>query len=365
MTTTLDQIVDLADLEREVAAGYINRRFHPEFPELALVGYSDRAQFDSHWTPTVRACRGIIYRTDTLEVLARPFAKFFNYGQNVDEGTQYDLDAPIVGAFNKWDGSLGIGYIKPDGGFAIATRGSFDSEQARHATQRIRGIHRQLLEGGMMSEVGVTPLYEIIYPDTRIVLDYGERDELVYLGCVNNETGAYEPPLRWADESFGSTLREVLAQPPRPNAEGFVAWVDVHTAVKFKQDDYLALHRVISNLTVKEVWRQLRAGTYQEFATALPDEFHDWAKRTANGLADRHLTVKAEVDALLDVVLDLADGDRKSQALFLKKNGRPDLIGFVFSKLDGRDITDAVWRAVEPAGGGTEIATSELLKAAA
>jgi RNA ligase len=363
MTTTLDQIVDLADLEREVAAGYINRRYHPEFPGLALVGYSDRAQFDNHWTPTVRACRGIIYRTDTLEVLARPFAKFFNYGQNVDEGTQYDLDVPIVGAFNKWDGSLGIGYTRPDGRFAIATRGSFDSEQARHATARITQM--QLLEGQLLTEVKVTPLYEIIYPDNRIVLDYGDRDELVFLGCVHIETGTYETPLDWHKEGFGATLREVLAQPPRPNAEGFVAWIDAHTAVKFKQDDYLALHRVISNLTVKEVWRQLRAGTYQEFATALPDEFHDWAKRTANGLADRHLAIKAEVDALLDVVLDLADADRKSQALFLKKNGRPDLIGFVFSKLDGRDITDAVWRAVEPAGGGSEIATSELLKAAA
>lgn len=357
MTTYLADIVDLEDLEQEIAAGYINRRTHPEFPELALVGYSDRAQFDNHWTPTVRACRGIIYRTDTLEVLARPFAKFFNYGQNVDEGTQYDLDAPIVGAFNKWDGSLGIGYTRPDGRFAIATRGSFDSEQARHATARVASYGKAI--------PGITWLFEIIYPDNRIVLDYGDRDELVHLGCVEIASGMYLPPMDWEGESYGDTLREVLAQPPRPNAEGFVAWIDAHTAVKFKQDDYLALHRVISNLTVKEVWRQLRAGTYQEFATALPDEFHDWAKRTANGLADRHLTVKAEVDALLDVVLDLADADRKSQALFLKKNGRPDLIGFVFSKLDGRDITDAVWRAVEPAGGGTEIATSELLKAAA
>jgi len=350
--TTLDQIVDLYLLEQEVTAGYINRRHHPEFPELALVGYSDRAQFDGHWTDTVRACRGIIYRTDTLEVLARPFAKFFNHGQTSD---QYDLDAPILGAFNKWDGSLGIGYTRPDGRFAIATRGSFDSDQARHANER---LDHWVDVADAWQELGSTPLFEIIYPENRIVLDYGERDELIYLGSVSIDSGRYFPPYNW--ESAGRTLREVLALPPRPNAEGFVAWVDPWTAVKFKQDDYLALHHIISNLTTKEVWRQLRAMTYDQFAEALPDEFHDWAKRTATALVDQFDAIAEDVaDAWTDLVaLDLPD--RKAQAQWVKDHVPAHLRGFVFSALDGRNYTDAVWRAVEPKGPRADTPTTSI-----
>lgn len=349
--TTLDQIIDPRELEDEISAGYINRRTHPEFPTLTTIGYSDKCQFDNHWTAATRACRGIIYDSVTLEVLARPFAKFFNYGQGDPE--DYDLDAPILGAFDKFDGSLGIRYTRPDGRTAIATRGSFDSEQARHATALAWSLGWDVLPSS------ITPLYEIIYPANRIVIDYGDRDELVFLGAVNTETGEYIAP---ADaQSAGLTLGEVLALPPRKNAEGFVIWLDPLRAVKLKQADYLELHRIVSSLSVKEVWRQLRAGTFGGFAEALPDEFHAWARTTADKLLVTFATVHADATALHLTVLARVNADRKSQALWLKANTDPSLMGFVFSLLDGRDISDNIWRAIEPSGAVIEIPTAELL----
>jgi len=346
----LDQIVSLDALEAEIKAGYINRRFHPEFPTLATIGYSDKCQFDNRWNETTVACRGIIYDTETLEVSARPFHKFFNYGQG---DAQYDLGAPILGAFNKFDGSLGIGYTRPDGIIAIATRGSFESEQAKHAT-----AHGSLAD--MAFTDGITPLFEIVYPDNRIVLDYGQRDELVYLGSIVNETGGYIQPGDW--ESAARTLRETLAEPPRKNAEGFVVWLDSQRAVKIKQEDYVALHRIISSLSRKEVWRQLRAGTFLEFATGLPDEFHEWAKATAAVIVGKSDDLHFRAWDLKTTVLRVAGTERKAQALWLKANGDPKLIGFVFNLLDGRDIIDSVWRAVEPHG-ASEVPTSELIAA--
>lgn len=352
--TTLDQIVDLAELEREIAAGYINRRSHPEFPTLATVGYSDKCQFDNHWTAATRACRGVIYDTETLEVIARPFAKFFNYGQG---DAQYDLDAPILGAFDKLDGSLGIRYTRPDGRTAIATRGSFDSEQARHATALAWAL------GWSAMPVGTTALYEIVYPSNRIVLDYGDRDELVHLANMNIETGEVLPARENAAPA--STLREVLAIPPRKNAEGWVVWLDSTSAVKIKQEDYVALHRIVSSLSVKEVWRQLRAGTFQEFAAALPDEFHGWAKATRAEVGREFAVLADAAHGLHDRVKELAEPDRKSQALWLQANADRALMGLVFSILDGKDISDQVWRAVEPSGAVAEIPTAELLAGSA
>src|SRR5690606_33026673 len=93
------------------------------------------------------------------------------------------------------------------------------------------------------------------------------------------------------------TLRDVLSAPPRDNAEGYVIWLDERTAIKFKYEAYMALHRIVSNLTVKEVWRQLRDGTFEEFAAALPDEFHDWAKREQGVLVGDYDEVLERVDA--------------------------------------------------------------------
>lgn len=346
----LDQIIDMRELEAEIAAGYINRRTHPEFPTLTTIGYTDRCQFDNHWTPTTRATRGIIYDANTLEVIARPFAKFFNYGQGDD---QYDLDAPILGAFEKYDGSLGIRYTRPDGRTAIATRGSFDSDQARHATALAWRL------GWEAIDPRVTFLYEIIYPANRIVLDYGDRDEMVWLGAVNIESGEYLPT---GEDSAGLTLGEVLSLPPRKNAEGYVIWLDPLRAVKLKQQDYLELHRIVTSLSVKEVWRQLRAGTFDEFATALPDEFHEWARKTSAALIDTYTEVEMQAHLMHERVMEKNLPDRKAQALWLKEHAGTS-IGYVFSLLDGKDISDSIWRAVEPSGAVAEIPTSELLSA--
>ena len=349
----LDMIVDMRELEAEIAAGYIGRRRHPEFPNLATVGYTDRCQFDNHWTATTRACRGIIYDSTTLEVLARPFAKFFNYGQDAD--AQYDLDAPILGAYNKFDGSLGIQYPRPDGRVGIATRGSFDSEQARHATALAWRQGGFVLEGD-----GFTRLYEIIFPANRIVIDYGDRDELVYLGAVHIETGDYYSPA--LSMTAGATLGEVLSLPPRKNAEGYVIWINSRHAVKLKQQDYLELHRIVMSLSVKEVWRQLRAGTFDEFAAALPDEFHQWARKTASGLRDTFTEVETQSHLLYERVIERGFSDRKSQALWLKDHAGSSM-GYVFSLLDGKDIADSIWRAIEPSGAVAEIPTADLLSA--
>lgn len=343
-------IIELDDVNREIKAGYVSRRFHPDFPQLAILNYTDRAQFDQHWTATTTATRGIIYNTETLDLIARPFGKMFNWGDE-KHTADIDPDAPTLGAFNKWDGSLGIAYQTPDGAVAIATRGSFASEQAMHATALLNSDTDAWANarGWIVDEIadGWTPLFEIIYPGNRIVLDYGDRDELALLGSVSRKTGAFSAT-KYSGDTTHTTIREVLALPPRKNAEGWIVWLDAWRAVKIKQDDYLALHRIVSSLTVKEVWRQLRAGTFDEFVVALPDEFHEWATKEAAALRtafqDRHDLATAWHQNV--TVRELPD--RKSQALYLQAEAPAYVRGFVFGLLDGRDISDGVWRDVEP-----------------
>lgn len=175
-----------------IDTGYVSQRFHPEFPELAILNYTEKTAYSGEWNEVTLNSRGLIYNTDTLEVLARPFKKFFNFEQV--GAPEIDLDAELFFVSDKFDGSLGIIYRTPIDDLAVATRGSFESEQAKHATEWIRGQEAVYDRAYELIAEGLTPLVEIIYPENRIVVDYGGKDYLQYLGAVNTTTGEYVPP---------------------------------------------------------------------------------------------------------------------------------------------------------------------------
>lgn len=356
MTIYLNDIVDVTEMEREIEAGYINRRYHPEFSELATVGYNDNCQFDRHWTDTTKALRGVIYNTRTMEVVARPFAKFFNHGDEAQIG-EFSPDTFIMGAWDKADGSLGIQYTRPDGKQAIATRGSFESDQAKHATELLNNDprYRKFLNAEA-SQFG-TFLWEIVYPDNRIVLNYGERDDLILVGFIFFDNGAYIPPepdhdVPVVQKMASGRLGDVLALPPRDNAEGVVVWLDAWSAIKIKQEDYIALHRIVSSLNKKEVWRQLSAGTFTEFAAAIPDEFHQWARETQDEFMEQYNYV-VETAAHVFGNLRYLSGDRAAFAVEAKKYGPS--ARYLFLLLDGREIDSAIWKSLEPKGANGEL----------
>ena len=111
-----------------VAAGLVRVQRHPTLP-LRIFNYTEQAVFGRHWTAVTRTCRGLVAAADG-RIVARPWPKFFNHGELATEAL--DLAAPVE-VTDKADGSLGILYPVPNG-HAVATRGSFTSEQALHAT---------------------------------------------------------------------------------------------------------------------------------------------------------------------------------------------------------------------------------------
>ncbi|OZB80682.1 MAG: hypothetical protein B7X41_17595, partial [Microbacterium sp. 14-71-5] len=145
---------------------------------------------------------------------------------------------------------------------------------------------------------------------------------------------------------------DVLASAPRPNAEGLVAWLDGSTAVKFKQDDYLALHRAVFSLSAKEVWRQLRAGTYDAFVQALPDEFHAGVRCIADELHARFSQRAAQALDAFERVRAQQLPTMKDRALWLQEHVPQPERSRVFSQLTGRDIAPSIWDELEPKGAG-------------
>ena len=220
----IDDLFPFTDLEVAVDGGFVVRRAHPTLP-LCILNYTERATYTpDSWNAVTRNCRGLIYDTNTHEIVARPFPKFFNMGERY--APQCDPTSRVV-VTDKLDGSLGVLYRTPDG-LAVSTRGSFDSEQTKHATELVRTRYAEFVPPH-----GHTLLFEIVYPDNRIVVDYGDMDDLILLGAIHIETGcSYFPHddllVAWPGPRTTvfdhETLAHALAAPPRPNAEGLVTY---------------------------------------------------------------------------------------------------------------------------------------------
>ncbi|WP_433215764.1 RNA ligase [Dactylosporangium sp. CS-047395] len=346
MNIHIDELCDPALLADMVTGGYIRTQIHPSLP-LVIHNYTEKTQYEGVWNAATLACRGLVVSRDG-RVLARPFAKFFNHGQ--PGAPALDLDGPVA-VTDKADGSLGVLFPTPDG-WALATRGSFDSEQARHATK----LWRRRYAGRFEPPAGLTLLFEIIYPGNRIVLDYGDLDDLVLLGAVDIATGRSHGPSAvpgWpgpAVESFGyATLAEALAAPPRDNREGLVVHFTVpDTRVKIKYSEYVRLHRIVTGLNARVVWEAMLADGLDELLEPLPDEFHAWAVDIAAGLTASVQALAADVEReYAQVVVGLPDGwTRKDFALAVAKSPRR---GCLFLRLDGKDYSALLWQQARPA----------------
>src|SRR5690349_16609824 len=111
----LDNLLDRDLLAAMLANGYVRSQTHPALP-LRIFNYSEKTQYERMWNPVTRTCRGLIINDETGEIVARPFPKFFNYGEPATEGL--DTSGPAC-TTDKMDGSLGIMYPTGAGQFAI------------------------------------------------------------------------------------------------------------------------------------------------------------------------------------------------------------------------------------------------------
>lgn len=335
------------------AEGHIRRQTHPTEP-LAILNYTEKAAHEGVWHAVTLACRGLVYNTDTMEIVARPLAKFFNYGQA--GAAHIALDTPVQ-VTDKADGSLGILYEVPSTGeWAIATRGSFTSEQALHATALYNADYLNF------SPVpGWTYLMEIVYPANRIVVDYGPLDALVLLGAVDIVTGWFRGPDEiglWPGpevEIFDyPTLAHALAAEPRPNAEGFVVRdLDTGSRVKIKFAEYVYLHRIVTGLNARVVWQHLMDGKpLADLVAPLPDEFHPWVQTVADTLAAAVDQGIAEIDKVYAEILDQMPAGYTRGDFARLAVQHPCRAG-LFLKYDGRDPRPDLLKHLKPEPGWT------------
>lgn len=319
---------------------------HPEY-DIWILNYSKEAQFSKTWDEYTMSCRGLVIDSEG-NILARPFQKFKNYEEYDPSEIDWSQD---FDAFEKMDGSLIIlFYYELVSKWIVASRGSFTSEQALEAQKMIDvSLYDKL-------EKYITYLFEIIYPQNRIVVNYGNRRELVLLALIETST-SYEIPYENMFVTYSKYFTVVkklelksfdelrkLINVGEDNKEGVVLRFANGFRLKMKFAEYCRLHTIVTNVSNLTVWEHLKNNDdFEELLDRVPDEFNNWLKKTIDILKKEFNEIECQV---LINFGEIHSSDRKSfaiEAIKLKK-----YTSILFKLYDKKPYNELIWKMIRP-----------------
>jgi hypothetical protein len=288
--------------------------FHPSLPLIGLnytqLAHTTLHQFASGWTPAMRLCRGIVF-SRRGRLVALPFPKFFNYGEHADTVNLPDM---AFSATVKHDGHLGI-IFEYDGELIATTRGSFVSSSSGIANDMLGPLtaHWKQAASGRVPK-DVTLLCEIIHPETKVIVDYGERKEFILIGAFNRvtlEDYGYSQLAKFAsrldiavtERLTGKSLADLVAMVKDTtyhNLEGLVVRFGNGLRVKLKYAGYIG-KMVIDKINHRYMMLRLMEGSAEKRFGDLPAEVQ---------------LLAASVVAELDKVQEIP-GDKKAKWNYL------------------------------------------------
>ncbi len=336
--------VNLSEIKQLLSDGRLIKSEHPQYP-LWILNYSASTQYDSFWTPTTLMCRGLVINYNTGEIVARPFPKFFNWGE------LSSIPNESFEVYEKLDGSLGI-IFQYNSEWILASRGSFISDQS------IRGVNllRTKYVNSLQTKFGGSPLtflVEIIYPQNRIVVDYENVEDLFGLAIINTETGE-ELPIDYFNQigmktakrysSLSQSSFDELKKIIPMTEEGFVVRFSSGFRMKIKGDEYLRLHRIVTNVSNKTIWEHLSNElSMNELLDRVPDEFYNWVKTTINNLNDQFQKIELECVSKFQSIKNIQS--RKEFADAVNDFEYKDVL---FKLLDDKEYKQSIWKRLKP-----------------
>ena len=361
-----DYIIDMELLEQMISKGYVSVQ-HEETLNRYIYNYTQGCTFDHMWNSVTEKCRGLIVDGNN-DIIARPFVKFYNYEEIEDKSVVPNSLSYRV--FDKKDGSLGIlwwdDYCMPH----IATRGSFSSEQAMWASKffdreitfapdrvALDYLRNYLLDytidnNGLyhLKRVKKTLLFEIVYPEDRHIVDYGNEESLTLLAIIDNETGKEDEPETLSDyftviKSYDGIkdwekIRDLFSG---DNAEGFVVRFSNGFRVKLKFASWFEQNRLLNGLSTRRILDYIMEGRLDNLAAMvakLNEENRIYFKKLVCDFYSQYAQI--EFSALMDYRDDF-ETDKEAAECFLKS----PYSHILFNKRKGKDYSNIIWKIIK------------------
>lgn len=342
----------LEKLQEYYENGLLHKQTHPTL-DLTIWNYSPKVQYDRLWDDITMQCRGLVTNSKG-EIVARPFKKFFNFEEHLPE----DIPNENYEVYEKMDGSLGI-LFHYEGEWVLATRGSFTSPQAIKGKELLgKYDYKRLFPQ-------YTYLFEIIYSENRIVCEY-DFEDLVLLGVIETKSGdevnihsTNNEDIRFKNlitnigfqivtlyKTWGEGF-DLLKEEISKDKEGYVIRFNNGFRMKIKGDEYIRLHRILTNISNRDIWEYLKdSKPFDELLVKVPDEFNNWVRETARDLTSKFEKIDGDYSTLFKTLINISGVINRKEFAGYAQNFPHSKI--LFAMLDNKDYKPMIWKILYP-----------------
>lgn len=315
-------------------------------------GESEEGLFDMY-DGFYKECRSLVIDLINEEIVLCPFKKF----RNINECEETSLEniknrinkAKLIEITDKLDGSMQSATWYNN---EIVMSGSqaLDKENS----WRLADGYRMLINDEhyinlLKSRPDCTFIFEYISLKDAHVVKYKKEDEGLYLiGIRNSVTGKQYPYLRVIDVAnffgvkttkiFDKTFEEVFNSLDKYKAhekEGYVLNID-EFMVKVKCDDYVNIHRILSNVSsINLIIEKIANDEFDDMISKIPTAYRDRVMKVANLIFNYIKSVDKEIKELYNK----ADKtDKKTFMLWVNNNVSKEYRGYLRNLYLGLDV---------------------------
>jgi RNA ligase len=147
-----------------------------------------------------------------------------------------------------------------------------------------------------------------------------------------------------------TTLKNII----KDDEEGYVVKFSNGDRMKIKGEEYLRLHKIMTNISTTTVWEILSSGgKIEDFLKDVPDEFYGKIKTYASSLGYHWYQYYNQLGKTYDYFRFGKYGDievepTKKEFAEHIKNHHPIAKAIMFAMWDGKDYDKIIWSALKP-----------------
>ena len=331
-------------LQEEVKNGYVVAH-RSEYKPITNYTYSRLTEQENHWNEITLKTRGLIL-DDNRRIIFNCPEKFFNFRQNDFADNVYDEIKDNFKIYEKLDGSAIWVVRDSEYGLVISSKSSFNSEHAQWAREIIK---EKFFPSVVTFEEGICYCFELIHPENRIVVDYGEEKTLKLWGLKTQygetieletnrvNTSFFETPKFLGTNKDKSVIENYIRQ---SNVEGVVLKGAGDNRIKIKSQTYLELHRIKTECTPNRIFEILESGRrISDFD--FPDEFINDILFYENIYLAKYEQLKNRIESAARIFKNLSD----------KEVGQAEIDNFlkagIFCIRKNKDMSKHIWKKVK------------------
>jgi len=322
-----------------VEKGWVVTQKHPTL-DLTIYNYSRQTEFEKFWDGITLNCRGTVFNSKGA-LISKTLPKFFNY----EEGrTNLPDNFSNTIIYEKLDGSY-IQLFNYQDQWVVSSKGSFTSDQAIWAEEILNNKYTEYVN----LDKSLSYVFELIKGENRIVVDYGEKEDLILLAIFDREreynVNSYGKIFKVVKHIISDNFSydELKNDPKHKNKEGFVIKFNNGERCKIKFEEYKRLHSIVTNTTSYDIWKVLmNGGNFDEILIRVPDEFMDFVITTKNELLKEFNDKLKRID---NKFLKLVN-----QKEFASKIKDDEDKHFLFNRLNfhSESLEREVWKSIKP-----------------